>query len=323
MGKNTSIEWCDHTFSPWWGCTKVAAGCAHCYAETFARRFGVGWGNGSERRIASERSWRQPLAWERAARHRADCPHTSLTGTEPAYRCDGCGAIVTTAPDPKHDGFVVERFHRPRVFCGSMCDVFEARPELDAPRDRLSRLIEQTPNLDWLLLTKRPENIRPMLSFQQAAPIENLWVGCSIATQADADRNLPLLMAVPAVVRFLSIEPLIEPIDFGDEFRESANCPEWVIVGGESGPNARPCRIEWIRSIVAQCREARVPCFVKQIGSLVPWETDGSRPVEQWPFLTFGDGDGYAVLRDRKGGDMAEWPEDLRVREFTDAKETA
>ena len=125
MGAESKIEWTDHTFNPWWGCEKVSPGCAHCYADAFAKRLGHGttrpklWGPGSERKVASEAMWREPIKWNRSA--------------EKAGK-------------------------RARVFCASMADVFEDRPDLLVPRARLFRLVAATPHLDWLLLTKRPEN---------------------------------------------------------------------------------------------------------------------------------------------------------------------
>ena len=273
MGRETKIEWCHHTFSPWRGCARVSPGCANCYAETMAKRTGRHgtWGPAGERVVSSDAYWRQPLRWDRAAAKAGE---------------------------------------RPRVFCASMADVFEDRDDLAPHRARLFRLIEQTPNLDWLLLTKRPENIRPMLSFQQAGPIDNLWLGTSVEDQRRADERIPPLLAAPAAVRFLSVEPLIEPV------RLALDGIHWVIVGGESGPGARPCHVEWIRSIVRQCREAGVPCFTKQLGAVPILGA-----VEPgWPLgrVFEADDSGEMVrvrLRDRKGGDPQEWPSDLRVRE--------
>jgi protein gp37 len=226
---------------------------------------------------------------------------------------------------------------RPRVFCASMADVFEdwkgamvnsnaftlrcedgtdmgwypsislgdeAKKRTDRPltmddvRSRLFRVIDATPHLDWLLLTKRPENIAKMLPTlrvrhcnenQQLVenmtfiPRENVWIGTSVEDQKTADERIPHLLKVPAAVRFLSMEPLLGPVDLSDwlhpaaiertptpngpvERRVNASLIDWVIGGGESGPNARPCNVEWIRSIVRQCKAAGVPVFVKQLG---------------------------------------------------------
>lgn len=563
MGANTKIEWCDFTFNPWRGCQKVAAGCVNCYAEAQSKRnprtLGV-WGPSGTRVVASESMWRQPVKWNRDA-------------------------------DPNR-GLQFGEKMRPRVFCGSMCDVFEdwggtiqcgrSRSEpfalridrdtgewvrsiaaydscrmatIDDVRERLFRLIDSTPNLDWLVLTKRPENIRRMIeacgsigyntqhehssrtirvssgsvwrtgsrrtgknlegqeaprrpmerrnkddSMQESSsgnaerkwlssnPVDaesqeglcgsspsgvdslqrsdtgwtdcqsqvrdqgrqqaerigacdaeraatsryqssrcealgregieaseneidgdrcsedsrtpqigmagqghcrhlrnevprdqrdmlsshmdsrsvgpfyrsNVWLGTSIACQEDADRNIPELLKCRDLCAklFLSIEPLVGPVDLlidgecsgwachecgsrnvdtevrvadddvstyacgdcgyvgGGEDANWKSLIDWVIVGGESGPNARPCDIAWIRSIVRQCREAGVPVFVKQLGS------DSFRVVRGGPAVIDGGVAIHSVsheftnkFRDPKGGDPAEWPEDVRVRE--------
>lgn len=290
MGADSKIEWTHHTFNPWWGCVKVSPGCAHCYADTFAKRVGQRvWGPDAPRRFFGDKHWREPLKWNR----------------------DAATAGV-----------------RRRVFCASMADVFEDRSDLVEPRERLFRLIEQTPHLDWLLLTKRPENIRPMLSFQQAGPIDNIWLGTTVEDQERADERIPHLLAAPAAVHFLSVEPLLGPVNLLRRFRVSEDttvepltgvyevthepCPnlthgggmqvvpggpriDWVIVGGESGPGARPMHPSWAVSVVEQCREAGTPCFFKQAGSVL---------ARQMGF------------RDAKGGDMNEWPSAWHVREF-------
>lgn len=299
MGQDSKIEWCDHTFSPWWGCAKIAKGCENCYASDTAHRWGHAvWGKDAERRFMSDAHWRQPLKWAKKAR-------------------DAQAALDASALKDAE-----LRIRRPRVFCGSMCDVFEDRADLVEQRRRLFNLIVETPELDWLLLTKRPENIGRFLpGFRGGYPngaFPNVWLGTSIACQADADRNVPMLLEVPARVRFLSVEPLVGPVDltrwlWQNDTDTGAPAPRaeplvhWVIVGGESGHRARPCDVAWVRSIVSQCREALVPVFVKQMGAK-PYTDQRTRlPGEDWTWTT--------MLRDRKGGDASEWPEDLRVRE--------
>lgn len=321
MGADSKIAWTDHTFNPWWGCEKVSAGCTHCYADAFAHRLGHGttrpklWGHGSERKIASEAMWGEPLRWNRAA--------------EKAGR-------------------------RARVFCASMADVFEDRPELLVPRARLAMLIALTPHLDWLLLTKRPENTERLwvqacgdrrdklacvcgdhgrselcgeIRTNTGAWATNIWLGTTCEDQASADFRIPRLLATTARVRFLSCEPLLGPVDLtriaisdgvtedvlGDgEWRGEPEAPpgvDWVIVGGESGGKARPFLLEWARALRDQCRYAGAPIFVKQLG------TD---PVQS---QRESDAHGSLVaLRHRKGGDPAEWPEDLRVREWPEPR---
>lgn len=287
--------------------------------------------------------WRKPIRWERQAEaERLRIGNCAYCAEREHDGCEHCGGP----------------FVRPRVFCASLADVFEdwdgvcvdsrgrelftgdgrrvwwdhhaddVPPcDLELVRLRLFSLIDSTPNLDWLLLTKRPENIRRMLPIKtgrrdaikdgkanvEAWRRENVWLGVSIACQEDADRLVPELLKCRdlAAKLFLSIEPLIEPvmlhhwIDESGAFHHSCGVDvDWIIVGGESGPNARPCKVEWIRSIVKQCQAAGVPCFVKQLGANAHYHH--GEPLG-WP--------DRMRLRDPKGGDPSEWPEDLRVRE--------
>lgn len=295
MGAETSIAWTDHTFNPWWGCVKVSPGCAHCYADTFAKRVGQKvWGADAPRRFFGDKHWNEPLKWDASAK----------------------AAGV-----------------RRRVFCASMADVFEDRDDLVEPRARLFSLIQETQALDWQLLTKRPENIDRLLTSWTLehieGPLTNVWLGTTVEDQARADERIPHLLAVPAAVRFLSVEPLLGPVDLlpyiaaydanangaGEPgayypLPPSARGIDWVIVGGESGPGARQCDPAWIAGIVDQCREAGVPVFVKQLGAKV---LNGSHSIEGGRSSWTAD---FPKPRDPKGGDPAEWPADLRVREF-------
>lgn len=266
MGTNSNIEWCDDTFNAWYGCTKVSPACKHCYALGSARRLGVKWGDDAERRPASERMWKQPLIWNRRAQRQNT---------------------------------------RRRVFCSSLSDVFEDRPELDALRIRLFFLIEETPHLDWLLLTKRPENISALWPRRTSHLLEfppNVWLGTTVEDQQRADERIPHLLRLPAAVHFLSVEPLLEPLDLRKWLgsvlettdgrwlshpQDAATIPhaggswrsgiDWVIVGGESGPRARPMHPDWARSIRDQCIEAStpVPFFFKQWGEWLPNDQKG------------------------------------------------
>lgn len=306
MGAQTGIEWCHHTFNPWRGCTHVSPGCEHCYAETLAKRnpgqLGT-WGAGGTRVVASESMWSQPLRWNRD------------TYLARAATCE----CRTQAIDLHSPGCPAGRWERPRVFCASLADVFEDRDDLDWSRGRLFGLIERTPHLDWLLLTKRPENVRLLTpdQWREGWP-ENIWLGVSVEDQRRADERIPLLLDTPAAVRFLSCEPLLGPVDLsgwlacpscgyaavpghgGCDWGPRHAALDWVIVGGESGPGSRPMDLAWARSLADQC--ADVPCFVKQLGSW--WARDHHRGGEP------------VAKRDRKGGDPGFWPEDLRVREF-------
>ncbi len=266
MGKNSKIEWTHHTFNPWRGCTKVSDGCKHCYAETLSGRnpatLGV-WGPTGSRVIAAESYWKQPLKWNSEAMNAGE---------------------------------------RRRVFCASLADVFEGKdtmpkeswsPVLFA-RDRLFHLIDDTPHLDWLLLTKRPENIEELAI--RSMP-DNVWIGTSVESQKTADERIPHLLRVPAAVRFLSCEPLLGPVDLMDVKFPAArmdvlsgtgvatrgvggqsipnawcNPVDWVIVGGESGPGARPMHPDWVRELRDQCNSAGVAFHFKQWGEYAPMD---------------------------------------------------
>lgn len=283
MSENTKIEWCDHTFNPWEGCQKVGPGCDHCYAETRNARFAGGtainWGPGAPRRRTSASNWNKPIAWNAQA-----------------------------------DAFMAKHGRRQRVFCASLADVFDNAVDPQWRAD-LFALILATPNLDWLLLTKRIGNVRgmlaelshgndPDLSLLDMMPLPNVWIGATITSQDEADRDIPKLLQVPARVRFLSMEPLLGPVDLDSAAR--LPCPnshgivmdpetgsydccracdftglsyewgiDWVIVGGESGPGARPMHPEWARSLRDQCQAAGVPFLFKQWGEHAPnWLND-------------------------------------------------
>lgn len=260
MGKNTAIQWCDHTFNPWVGCTKISPGCDHCYAEGWAKRSGHPdlW-SGSRRRTTPA-NWRQPLKWN------AEAERSGV---------------------------------RARVFCASLADVFDN----DVPgewRSDLGALIRATPNLDWLLLTKRIGNAAQMLPVMDSSrpgyrpwherwPWSNVWLGITVVTQEEADRDIPKLLATPARIRFLSCEPLLGPIslrkvtvrDHGwydclAGYRECSdwggreNLIDWVIAGGESSSRARPMHPDWARSLRDQCVRAGVPFHFKQWGEWMP-----------------------------------------------------
>jgi protein gp37 len=234
MAQNSSIEWTDHTFNPWWGCSKVSPACDNCYAELWAKRMGHQvWGSAAGRRFFSDAHWHEPLTWNEDAR--------------------------------------IARL-RKRVFCASMADVFERRSELHAQRERLWKLIEATPWLDWLLLTKRPQNIQPMVPWSLKWPA-NVWLGTTIETQMYAEKRLPFLLKNGSVVRFLSCEPLLGPLDLTHWFRKNGlHSIDWVIAGGESGPRSRPMHPDWAGNILRQCQKANVPFHFKQWGHWAPTE---------------------------------------------------
>jgi protein gp37 len=275
VGAETAIEWCHHTFNPWWGCQRVSPGCEHCYAETFSYRLGLKiWGPG-DRRFFGDKHWAEPLKWNREA-EKAGVPR--------------------------------------RVFCASMADVFEDRRDLDAPRARLWGLITATPMLTWLLLTKRPENVPRFLPAEWVAdkvPI-NVWLGFTAEDQPRFDQRIVHVANWPThITSFCSYEPALGPLDIGPlgEFYI-----DWLIAGGESGGGARACRLEWFRSVRDQCSAAGLAFFMKQAGAR-PIVFDGEH--EWFDGEDFHRG-GYRLLKlhDRKGGDLAELPDDLRKREF-------
>ena len=367
----SKIEWTDYTFNPWRGCAKVHAGCANCYAEVnySVKMHGVKWGTesqGGTRVRLSDQGWRDPLAWNRKAAE-GECPacnggrkvetHESGYGYAVCERCNGTRNIGP---------------HRRKVFAASLADVFEdwdggivdhkgrqlfieeksilgarvctaddrmtghpsVRPlTMDDLRRDLFALIDATPHLDWLLLTKRPENVSRMwlphpdggANEDEALYRHNVGLGTSVSLQEHADKQIPELLKCRDLcpVLFVSAEPLLEPIEVHqylhvDSAPECRVCGDiacdhtyldWIIAGGESGPNARPCNVQWIRSIRDQCSAAGVACFVKQLGSL------STIPLSHFDPEGLGDCVDE-TMKDPRGGDPDEWPEDLRVREF-------
>lgn len=240
MAKNSHIEWTHHTFNPWWGCTKISPACKHCYAETWAKRVGENvWGHDSERRFFSDKHWDEPLIWNAEA---------TRTG------------------------------NRKRVFCASMADVFERRSILNPHRERLWKLIVATPELDWLLLTKRPQNIKQMVPWDEEWP-QNVWLGTTVESQPYAQERLPHLMMHNAKVRFLSCEPLLGALDLsawtGDK---SDRKLDWVIAGGESSSAARPTHPEWLRDLRDFCKTNNIAFHFKQWGHWIPVEMTVERP---------------------------------------------
>lgn len=238
MSANSNIEWTDHTFNPWEGCQKVGPGCNHCYAETRNARFAGGtainWGSGAPRRRTSVSNWNKPLAWNKAAAE-----------------------------------FFAAHGRRQRVFCASLADVFDNAVDPSWRAD-LRKLIESTPNLDWLLLTKRIGNVLGMVREGWFEQRKNVWLGATIVNQEEADRDIPKLLAVPAARRFLSMEPLLGPVSF--DMLDGTNALlfiDWVIAGGESGPGARPTHPEWSRIVRDQCAEYGTPFLYKQHGEWV------------------------------------------------------
>jgi len=312
MSQASKIEWTDATWNSIRGCSRVSQGCVNCYAERVAARFS---GPG------------QP--YEGLAVMKPDGPHWT-----------GKVRLVEELLD-----WPLRRRKPLRIFVNSMSDLFhESLSDDDILRvfDAMMRALRTTPHI-FQLLTKRPARI---LDFcRKIAPMHetpNIWLGVSVEDQATANERVPLLLGTPAAVRWISAEPLLGPIDLDSETADGLHalgcgyeggwraCPDvgkgkcsgldWVVVGGESGPGARPMDIAWVRSLRDQCQAAQIPVFMKQLGRYpeahkpepLPFERlyedpHGRKPLDLWVLDTAGD---------RKGGTMAYWPEDLRVREF-------
>jgi protein gp37 len=298
MGENSKIPWTHHTFNTWRGCNHESDGCLNCYAEAGSKRnpkvLGQ-WGPEGQRILCADAYWHKPFRWAT-------------------------------------DAF--EARERRRVFAHSISDVFEhydrplftpdgipASLSMHGARRRLMDTILATPALDWLLLTKRPriavDWLQRWVKYMTCTLPVNLWLGVSVENRREGLPRIDVIRDFPAALRFLSIEPLLE--DLG---RVNLRGIDWVIIGGESGPRARPCNLSWIRGLVQQCRKAEVPVFVKQWGShpiLNRGEvfdaltttrcaaTEDSGPHGPWS----------ACLEDSKGEDPSEWPLDLRqAQEF-------
>jgi protein gp37 len=259
VSENSKIEWTDATWNPWEGCQKVGPGCDHCYAETRNARFGggtaVNWGPGAPRRRTSTANWKKPLQWNAA-----------------------------------HAKFFAEhgRRRRRRVFCASLADVFDNAVDPQWRTD-LVALVAATPNLDWLLLTKRVGNVRSMVPPGWLEPggwPTHVRIGITVVEQSEADRDIPKLLALGCPT-FLSMEPLLGPIDLSaidiDGHQETlplgagwlgrlemghteGSRIDWVIVGGESGHGARPMHPAWVRSLRDQCKAAGVPFLFQAMG---------------------------------------------------------
>jgi protein gp37 len=320
----STIEWTEHTWNPVTGCDKVSPGCAHCYAEVVALRF-----------------WPMQYPPIEVEVPIGDCSgDANITYRDRSFTDVQCHEDRLDQP--------LKRRKPTTYFVNSMSDLFHE----DVPDtfiDRVFAVMALAPQHTFQILTKRAERMRACLStadraeavldeatdiahdniantayLQDAAeksiarwPLPNVWLGVSVENQHFADERIPLLLQTPAAVRFISAEPLLEEVSFrwakwqplSKRPGESTNHLDglrrldWVIVGGESGAGARLFRVEWARSIIEQCRAANVPVFMKQIGAN--------------PISALGLG---GMISNSKGGDPAEWPEDLRVREFPEAR---
>lgn len=259
MAKDSKIEWTHHTFNPWWGCSKVSPACRHCYAETWAKRLGSQiWGSNAPRRFFTDKHWKEPVHWN---------------------------------ADAAAEG------ERRRVFCASMADVFERRNDLIETRNRLWQLIENTPWLDWLILTKRPQNVISMIPWDNYWP-DNVWLGITVENQTWAKKRIPYLEKFPARVRFLSCEPLLGRVDLQPFLQQTPNIINWVIAGGESGPYSRPMNPNWVRYLRNQCADNQIAFHFKQWGHWAPEEL----LTEQQKKVTTLDGYRLAAVGKKQAG---------------------
>lgn len=227
MAEYSKIEWTDHTFNPWTGCTNVSPGCDHCYAEAWSKRSGhVKWGKHPRKRT-TEHYWKAPHIWQSRSRE-----------------------------------FHAREGRRQRIFCASLADVFDNKAP-SSWRDDLFQVIRECPSLDWLLLTKRPQNIKKMLPKDWGDGYPNVWLGMTAEDQERYDQRWRHLATAPAAIRFVSYEPAIGPLRIPAE----KTLPNWIIVGGESGSGAREMDPHWAREVVADCQRLGIAPFFKQWGS--------------------------------------------------------
>ena len=358
--KDSKIEWTHHTFNPWIGCTRIHVGCARCYAEADManRRHRVIWGSHGTRSRTSDAYWRQPLTWNREAEE---------AGERRRVFCASLADVFEDWPGPIYDAKQRVLWHDNS---GGYRNVGNAAVDNPCTMDDLRRdlfaLIDKTPWLDWMLLTKRPENVTRMWDVwsERSNYRHNRWIGTSISNQETADKQLPELLKCRALspVLFVSLEPMLGKTNLtriliredGQDLHLNCLTGEWryahmqteftpgpngwlidlVIIGGESGPRARPFNVADAFEVVKQCNRADVAVFFKQMGGnpIVPyylddnylrdWAMDHAKKV-RWPDGTehneedFQPPPGSYVevrLRDKKGGDMEEWPEEFRIR---------
>lgn len=362
MSAISKIQWCDSTVNFWSGCTKVSPGCAHCYAETRDKRMlyerVLHFGKGKPRlkhsgAVANCLAMnRKPWVCDRCG-HADDFGHDRFSGNfvrpgniSAQILCEKCG--------------ITPGVHRRRIFADSMSDWLDAEVPIAWLAEMLDT-IRQCDQVIFILCTKRPENFSRRLhavlgEVEENGPLfkwveewlteyavakdgkssighrassipANIWLLTSVENQEMAEKRIPELLKIPAVVRGLSCEPLLGPVDL----HNTLPLLDWVIVGGESGPGSRPFQVDWVRRIAGHCFAVRTPCFVKQLGSDIRDRNDAGFDGEsrsEWPMDTHykeidpAEYQGAPVkilLDDSKGGDMEEWPADLQVREFPES----
>lgn len=282
MAENSKIAWCDHTMNFWMGCTKISPACDNCYAEDLMdhRYKKVSWGPHGKRQLTAQSTWRKPTQWNKKQH-----------------------------PDGR----------RWRVFTLSLGDFFDNQAD-KMWRDEAWNIINHTENLEWLILTKRPQNIKNMLPSDWGDGYNNVRFGITVENQTEADRRIPIIRDVPAkLTPFISFEPLLGDIDLGYLAVMREVGISQAIIGGESGNSARPMNREWVDSLIKQCRFLHIPVFVKQLGACFSDSVNGIAgkslkvPAEAQPLIS-------QRLKHPKGEDMTEWPEQLRVQEYPDTE---
>ncbi|MEJ7730499.1 MAG: phage Gp37/Gp68 family protein [Polyangiaceae bacterium] len=350
MSATTSIEWTDKSWNPVRGCALVSPGCTNCYAMKFAHRFsGAGKPyDGLTRLTKHGPVWtgealfipwalEEPFRWKKPQRvfvnSMSDLFHEDVTDEQIA------AVFGVMAAAPQHTfQILTKRPERMRAFLREVMPrladdnrAIAAAPAVHQTTLRAAvEYLGKHPALDAAWERDREARNRDV----EAWPLRNVWIGVSVEDQARANERIPLLLDTPAAVRWVSAEPLLERVSLADLYDHAGGiikplCGlhwqptpaswsqrgvtvlkpkgptiDWVVVGGESGPGARPFHLDWARKVVADCKAAGVPCFVKQLGAV---------PVHTPP--EWGAQCGLH-LGDRKGGDMAEWPEELRVRQY-------
>ncbi len=337
MGEHTKVKWADSTWNPFRGCRAVSAGCANCFAKKYVNRFG----DFSKRVRASDATFYAPLRWNKKPWVCDLCGEAHHGVTEQGY-CPQCGCAADAHRRRVFFGSLCDWLDD-EVPVGLLADALDVirrcqnldflcltkRPELW--RRRISQYIDS--QLDGMSCPRLPRDTYDFIvQWLHGTPPSNIWLGVSVENQQTADERIPMLLQIPAAKRFVSYEPALEAVDFarwiytgkircvngycsfnfspktcpvchGEGWIQNHQHVDWLIVGGESGPHARPCNIEWIRSTIQQCRAAGIPCFVKQLGA---YPTDDEPPnLHQ---LGFHDR--------RKCADPSEWPEDLRVQDW-------
>lgn len=350
MAANTTIEWTDRSWNPVRGCSRVSPGCDHCYAMNFAHRFSgagkpyeglttirkgkVDW-SGVARFIPGELD--APLRWRKPQRifvnSMSDLFHNSLSNEQIA------AVFGVMAACPRHTFQILTKRPERAVEFFSWVTA-----QADGLEDRQQSVCfgyaaDHLRGPHWSRVIRDSARYRD--EHGAAWPVPWVWLGVSVENQATADERIPLLLKCPASVRWISAEPLLGPLALGRYLPEIGiytPALSWVVVGGESGPGARPFDVAWARSVVEQCREASLSVFVKQLGSNVRDRNDAGfdgQPGDAWDVR--GDYDrvehnpdgvreeyqGARVrvrLASRKGGVIAEWPEGLRVREFPEVR---